>query len=59
LIPTSLAALPVVRGAAVYSPVAFADDEADRTHGLLDGALLFLTSFKFLLPVLVMAMLVR
>jgi hypothetical protein len=55
----SRAALLLLIAAAGFSPVALAHGKADWTHGMLDGALLFFTSLESLLPVLMVALLVR
>jgi hypothetical protein len=49
----------MVVGAAAFSPAAFAHGEANWTHGMLDGAVLFFTALESLLPVLMVALLAR
>lgn len=55
----SRAALLTVTGAAALSPAALAHGEADWSHGMLDGALLFFTALESLMPVLMVALLGR
>ena len=47
----------MVAGAAAFPPAAFAHGEADWSHGLMDGGMLFFSALKFLLPVLMVALL--
>lgn len=51
------AALLMVIGAAAFPPAAFAHGEADWSHGLVDGGMLFFSALRFLLPVLMVALL--
>lgn len=59
MISARRSALLLVVGAAAISPAASAHGEADLLHGMLDGAVLFFTELEFLLPVLLVALLVR
>lgn len=49
--------LLLLAGAAAFSPAASAHGDADWLHGALDGAVLFFTALKFLLPILLLALL--